>query len=348
MFLWGCLAFLMATSLFLASLLSSGGICMVTAQGLSRLNLTIWLTSALVFGVIAAILGAVFLYAGLFDSLGIVGWLFVSLLFIGIQWWVSPWLIRTVSGAKELSAKDAPELHALISKLAKDAGIPAPKLYFVNDRSPNAFAFGRTQSDAGIAVHDGLLKTLEKDEIEAVLAHEIAHIRHRDVIIMTLASALPVILYYLVLMFSGRDNRNQGAMGFIAVFAGAILARLFGSLLVMWLSRQREYSADAYSAYATRKPQSLMSALAKISYAGVSDKRERDASLKSFYFADPSGSETNFIKEIAAAIATKNDAKLVEAIENEKKSGIFEAFMTHPLTAKRLEALLEMKKEIAG
>jgi len=317
----------------------------IAAQGLSKLNLTIWLTSALVFGVIAAILGAVFLYAGLFDSFGIFGWLFISLLFIGIQWWVSPWLIRRVSGAKELSAKDAPELHALITRLAKDAGIPTPKLYFVDDRSPNAFAFGRTQSDAGIAVHDGLLKTLEKDEIEAVLAHEIAHIRHRDVFIMTIASALPVILYYLVLLFSSRDNRNQGAMGFIAVFAGAILARLFGSLLVMWLSRQREYHADAYAAYATRKPQSLMSALAKISYAGVSDKR--DASLKSFYFADPSGSETNSIKEIAAAIATKNDAKLVEAIEKEKKAGIFEAFMTHPLTAKRLEALLEMKKEMA-
>jgi heat shock protein HtpX len=317
---------------------------MVTAQGLSKLNLTIWLTSALVFGVIAAILALVLWYSG--AQVGILGWLFISLLFIGIQWWVSPWLIRRVSGAKELSEKQAPGLHAVIAKLAKDAGVPTPKLYFVDDPAPNAFAFGRTQSDAGIAVHDGLLKMLDKDEVEAVLAHEMAHIKHNDVFIMTIASALPVILYYLVLMFSGRDSRNQGAAGFIAVFVGAIIARLFGTLLVMWLSRQREYHADAYAAYATRKPQSLMSALAKISYAGVSDKRERDASLKSFYFADPAGSETNSIKEIAAAIATKNDAKLVEAIEKEKKAGIFEAFMTHPLTAKRLEALLEMKKEI--
>ncbi len=323
---------------------------MVVEQSLSRLNLTILLTTALVLGVIAGILGLVLYFSGLSGAFGVAGWLAVSLVFIAIQWLISPWLIRVFSGARELKPGEAPELHEMVARLAKQANIPVPPLYFVDNSSPNAFAFGRTQSSAGIAVHSGLLKLLNKEEVEAVLAHEIAHIKHRDVFVMTLASALPVVLYYFVIMFgdSGRGrDRNAGAA--IAVFLGAILARLLGQLLVLWLSRQRESFADAYSAYATRRPTHLMRALAKISYAGVaSPAGGGDEVLKAFYFADASGESRKSVVEIAAAVNAGDDKKLMQAIENEKRAGALEWLMSHPLTAKRLEALLAVRKQIGG
>jgi heat shock protein HtpX len=308
------------------------------------------LTSALVFGVIAGILALVLWLAGVSGTAGIGAWLFVSLAFIGVQWYIGPGLIKLVTRAKEAKQSEYPALHAIVEKYAKIAGIPKPKVYVVDNPTPNAFAFGRTQSSSNIAVHSGLLNMLGKHEVEGVVAHEIGHIKHRDVVIMTIASALPVILYYAVLLFGTRGDRDRGGGSWFLVFLGAMLAQFIGTLLVLWLSRQREYYADAFSAYATENPALLMSGLAKISYvqAAAQPQRGENKSMKAFYIADPAAGERRAVAEIAHAINSGDEKALKEAIEREKRMGILEAFMTHPLTAKRLEALLAIKKSLAA
>lgn len=310
------------------------------------MQLRILLTSVLVFGLITALVGAILYYSGIAGTGSVFMWLIVSLVMLAVQWWLGPAIIRWATGAKELTRDKAPELFEIVQKLTHKASLPMPKLYLVNNPSPNAFAFGRTQSDSNIAVHSGLLSALSKEEIGGVLAHEIGHINNRDVAVMTLASVLPVALYYGVLIFAprGRDERGPG----IGAFLGAFVAQFIGQLLVMWLSRQREYFADEFSARLTNNPAALMGALAKISYSGaVAKSAESSSMVKALYFAEPSGAKMD-AAEIVRAIGSGNDAKLVEAIENEKKRGGFEFFMTHPLTAKRLENLLRIKKEIGA
>jgi len=228
-----------------------------------------------------------------------------------------------------------------VQRLSAKARLPMPKLYIVNNPSPNAFAFGRTQSDSGIAVHAGLLRALGKDEVQGVLAHELGHINNRDVTVMTLASVLPVMLFYAFLIF-GRDENGRGG---IATILGAFVAQFIGQLLVMWLSRQREYLADEFSARLTGSPVHLMSALAKISYgqAAGAAKGNSQSMVNALYIAEPSGAKMN-VAEIAGAINSGNESALAEAIEKEKKGGAMELIMTHPLTSKRLERLNRLRK----
>ena len=309
------------------------------------MQLRILLTSVLVFGLVAAIIGFVLYYTGIAGSGSVFFWLAVSLAMMGVQWWFGPNIIKWASGAKELKRENAPELFEIVESLARKAGLPMPKLYFVNDPSPNAFAFGRGQSDSNIAIHAGLVQMLSKDEIEGVLAHELGHINNRDVAVMTLASVIPVMLYYAVLIFAprGRDDNGFG----IGNLIGAFVAQFIGQLAVMWLSRQREYFADEFSARLTGNPVSLMSALAKISYGAQAGKAAAGSGsmVKALYFAE-AGSSKVAVMEIAGAIRSGNEAHLTEAIERERKRGGFELIMTHPLTAKRLERLMRVKKEI--
>lgn len=330
---------------FLYSIFGSGKVLlMIQERGLFGLNMTILVTSVLVFGVIAGILGVILLYAGVTGEGAILLWLIISFLMIFLQWYFGPALIRFVTGAREVKPEEAPKLHAMLDRLSSEAGIPKPKLYVVNNRTPNAFAFGRTQGSSGIAVHTGLLEVLNEDEVEAVLAHEVGHIKHRDVLVMTVASSLPVMLYYAVLIFGGGNDRERGLGSIMLTFIGAIIAQLIGQLMVMWLSRRREYYADAFAAYATRKPELLMSALAKITYKAGPEPAA--SGLSSLYIADPSPPEKEKVAEIARALGTGNPALIESAIQNEvQKAGVFEMFMTHPLTAKRLAALWEIKKE---
>ena len=309
------------------------------------MQLRIMLTSVLVFGAIAAIIAALMFFTGISGSGSIFFWMLISLVMLAVQWWLGPVIIKWATGAKEMKRENAPQIFEMVEKLTAKAKLPMPKLYIVNNASPNAFAFGRTQKDSNIAVHTGLLQVLSKDEVEGVLAHEIGHINNRDVAIMTIASIIPIMLYYGFLIFAPR-NDNDG-MG-IGTLIGAFAAQFVGQLMVMWLSRQREYFADEFSARLTGNPVSLMSALAKISYGSAVPKGAASSSMvKALYFAEPSGGKMN-VAEVVGAINSGNDATLAAAIENEKKKGGFEFLMTHPITAKRLDALLKVKKQIGA
>lgn len=308
------------------------------------MQLRIFITSILVFGVVAAIIGLAMNAAGISGSGSIFFWLLVSLVMLAVQWYLGPVIIKWATGAKELKRENAPELFEIVQKLTQKAKLPMPKLYVVNNPTPNAFAFGRTQTDSGIAVHAGLLQVLNKEEVEGVLAHEIGHINNRDVAVMTVASIIPVALYYGFLIF-GKDEDGHGS---IVTILGAFAAQFIGQLMVMWLSRQREYFADEFSARLTGNPNALMSALAKITYGQAAGAGANSGSMvKALYFAEAQGGKMQFA-EIARAINAGNEQALTEAIEKEKKGGAIELLMTHPLTAKRLERLMNIRKGIAG
>ena len=308
------------------------------------LNIRMMLVSALVFGIVAAVFGLLLLYMGLSGSGSVLIWLLVSFGFLAVQWWIGPSIIRWSTGAKEVPEGAMPELRAIVAKYAGIAGIPVPKLYMVENPYPNAFAFGRTQGSSAIAVHSGLLRMLGTQEIEGVIAHEIGHIRHRDVIVMTFAGALPILLYYaFIIFFGGRNDRDSGAGSFIATIIGANVASMLGQLVVMGISRTREYYADEFSAYATKNPEGLMSALAKISYANtLPGAKPQASSVSSFYIASPSPGERQAIAAIAASIGKGRE--FASVLEKEKGNGIVELFMTHPLTVKRLEKLYRLGK----
>ncbi|MFH0817346.1 MAG: zinc metalloprotease HtpX [Candidatus Micrarchaeota archaeon] len=316
---------------------------MQKVSGLYQLETVSIITMGLVFAVVAGIISVLLWYTG--SSGGIWFAIGLSLLILFIQWWFGPALIKMMTKAKEVNDQEEPFLHEVIGKLAVQANLPKPKVYVVENPNPNAFAFGRTQGSSGIAVHRGLLNVLDQGEIEAVLAHEMGHIKHRDVTVMTIASALPVMLYYIVLFLGSGNDRDRGAFGAIGAFIGAMFAQFLGTLLVLWLSRKREFYADAYSAYATGKPDNLMKALVKITYAPrpqVTPQQE-NSSIRAFYVAEPE-KFTSGAREIAIAIGKGDDEGLRKAIEQEKTKGGMEFFMTHPLTAKRLESLLRLKQ----
>ncbi|MCX6771471.1 MAG: M48 family metalloprotease [Candidatus Micrarchaeota archaeon] len=309
------------------------------------MRIRVLLTSVLVFGLVAAVMGLLLNYLGFGGSGSILMWILVSFVMIGAQWYFGPAIIKWATGAKTLSREAAPELFEIVQRLTQKARLPMPKLYMVNNPTPNAFAFGRTQSDSNIAVHSGLLSVLSKDEVEGVLAHEIGHINNRDVAVMTLASVIPVMLYYGFLIFgSDREGRSS-----IMTILGAFVAQFIGQLMVMWLSRQREYFADEFSARLTGNPVPLMSALAKITYgqAAGAAKQGTGSMASALYIAEPSGSKMS-IAEIASAIRSGNEEELASAIEKEKKGGAMEFLMTHPLTSKRLERLMRIKKGLAA
>lgn len=308
------------------------------------MRLRVMLTSILVFGLVAAVIGLLINMAGFGGSNSIFIWVAASFAMIGIQWYFGPNIIKWSTGAKELKREEAPELFEIVQRLTRKANLPMPKLYMVNNPTPNAFAFGRTQSSSNIAVHAGLLSALNKDEVEGVLAHEIGHINNRDVAVMTLASIIPVMLYYGFLIF-GRDENGRGS---IATILGAFVAQFIGQLLVMGLSRQREYFADEFSARLTGNPTHLMSALAKITYGQSAGAKSSGNNMASaLYIAEPSNSKMS-VAEIATAIRAGDEAALTAAIEKEKKGGAIELIMTHPLTSKRLEKLNRLRKGMAA
>jgi heat shock protein HtpX len=217
------------------------------------------------------------------------GIVFLVFFMVGIQWAIGPAIIKATVPMKK--ATD-PFLLDTVRKLARQAELPMPEVFVVEDPTPNAFAFGRTQSSSSVAVHRGLLQRLNNEEVEAVLAHEIGHIKHRDSMVMTIASALPSLLYYAVffgtLMMGSRD-RKGGGVNYLGAWIGGMLAQFIGTLVVLYLSRVREYYADSFAGYTTHKPLALASALKKIS--GAPAPKTSTPSLRGFYISFPSAVE---------------------------------------------------------
>jgi len=226
--------------------------------------------------VLLAALTALLLVVG--QVLGGAGGMTIALIFAlgmnAVSYWFSDKIALSMTGAREVSPEEAPQLHDLVADVAAKAGLPKPRVYVVQNSSPNAFATGRDPNHAAVAVTTGILNLLNRDELEGVLAHEMAHVRNRDTLIATVAATIAGAIVYLAqmgqwaLMFGGfggsrRDSRDGGFGGLEALLM-IILAPLAATLIQLAISRSREYSADLNGARITGNPLALADALETI------------------------------------------------------------------------------------
>jgi heat shock protein HtpX len=200
--------------------------------------------------VLLAALGALFMGIGSFwGSGGLTIGLVLGLVFVGGSYWFSDKLAIAAAGAKPVTEQEAPQLYAMVRDLTQRADMPMPKLYVSPSAQPNAFATGRNPQHAAVAVTQGLLQALDQDEVRGVLAHEISHVRHRDILISSVAAAVAMAIMFVARMAmwgalfggGGRDDDNGNVVGMLLMI---VLAPLAASLIQMAISRSREYEAD--------------------------------------------------------------------------------------------------------
>jgi len=319
---------------------------------------------------IAAFIFGVFLLAILFlFQFDLISGLIIGLagtgVFILFQYLIGPAIISATTRLHYLKPSENPWFESTVKELAAKSGIHMPRLAIVPNKSPNAFVFGRTASSATLALHEGLLTDLNKDEVRGVIAHELGHIKHKDYIVMTVLSALPLIAYIVAqAMFRAalwgsysrrRDKRGNAGLVLVAVGVISFIVYIISFLAVMRLSRLREHYADAYSAYVTGSPRSLQSGLAKITY-GLSIAPPTSSEARAFYIEDPT-----MAKQEASRIMEKkheydldkdgvlDERELQHAMEKEAKSTwnqLNNLFATHPPTFKRILLLREIENEM--
>ncbi len=314
-------------------------------MSLLKLRLSMLFSVAALGAFLTFVMGLVLLFYGPRTSVvgGVALAFFLAFITTIIQWWIGSWLIKLTMPMQELDRHQYNWIYEFVEATCKKHEVKTPKLYLVNDITPNAFAFGRTKNNSNIAIHIGLLQMLNKEEVEAVLAHEIGHVAHWDVVVITAASVVPRLLYFLVLLFfvPRDENGNTTFVGIIASYIAAFAVELIANLMVMWLSRTRELYADEFSALSTKEPKHLEKALAKIGYAFPQVQTEGYKGMRQFYLADP-------IKSVATSQNISHQENWIEnAMGSEKKKGLlFRIFSTHPPTYKRIENLRELESKI--
>ena len=239
-----------------------------------------------------------------------------------VQYFFSDRLTLWSMGAKEVSPQEYPELHGMVGRLSQQADLPTPTVAVVDSAMPNAFATGRSKNHAAVCVTTGIMHTLTKEELEGVIAHELAHIKNRDMAVMTIASMLSTIAFIIVrwgwLFGGGRNGRGNQAPIYVAILA-SLVVWIVSFLLIRLLSRYREYAADRGGAIITGRPSALASALMKIDSrmdrVPEQDLREQ-AEMNAFFIVPVS------------------------------KGWLANLFRTHPSTERRVERLREMERQL--
>jgi heat shock protein HtpX len=224
-----------------------------------------------------------------YGELGLIAALAVGLIANGVSYFFSDRIVLAMYGARVVDAQQAPELVAIVANLAERAGLPMPRVAVIPEETPNAFATGRNPEHAVVAVTEGILRTLPRHELEGVLAHELGHVKHRDILIGSLAAVLAqaiIFISHLALYFTPRDEEGRSnPLGGILL---AILGPIAATLLQMAISRSREYMADAYAARLTGRPDQLASALERISgYNQAYPMRDAEPSTAHMMIVNP-------------------------------------------------------------
>lgn len=308
------------------------------------LKLRMWILLTVLFGIIYALVALVSYIFGVsnFILFGIMAFGFTFL-----QYMIGPYIVQWSMGVKYISEKEEPELHDIISKLAKKANIPKPKIGISPSPVPNAFAFGRWKSDGRVCVTRGILNLLDKKELEAVLGHELSHLKHRDVAVITAISVIPLICWFLArgVLFSG--SRDRGGAAIIGIFAFALY--FITNLLVLYGSRIREYYADAGSVSLGNEPHYLASALYKLVLGSAKASPlqiKQIEGMKAFFANDVSRAHVE-IQEISQLDLDKSghiDASELAEMKNKTiklraLDKMMEVMSTHPNMLKRIKAL---------
>ena len=275
----------------------------------------------LLFIVLAVGMGYFLGYLWGSPAVGIIVAGMLGIFWVLINYFSGDKIILSVSGAKEVKKQEYPYLYNTVEGLSLAAGLPMPKIYVIDDPSPNAFATGRNPQHSAVAVTTGLLKMMNRQELEGVLAHEMSHIKNYDIRIATVGALLFGVVVIISQMFlrslwfsGGRDRDNKSGAIILIGILFAVLAPLFAQMTRLAISRKREYMADASGAMLTRYPPGLASALEKISKANIPVKRATDTTAH-LYISNP--------------------------LKGRKKS-FSGLFSTHPPSEKRIDALKKM------
>jgi heat shock protein HtpX len=265
------------------------------------------------------------------------------------QWLLAPYIVNAMYGVKKA---DNPQLQSSLETISKNSGIKAPTLMLSKLTIPNAFAYGSPLTGNMVAVTEGLITTLQPDEVEAVIAHEVGHLKHRDTQIMMVASLLPSLFYIAARSllysswFGGKSRKSEGGAALAAVGGISMLVYFILTLLNLSLSRQREYYADKHAASVIPDgARKLSEGLAKISTGTWTQQRRgekiAESGFKSLFIADPDRAGID-VAEIQTARGGEPDQRLVDDILSRRVTGIdsfLELFSTHPNIIKRLQAL---------
>jgi heat shock protein HtpX len=276
-------------------------------------------TAMLLAGLTALFMGVGYLIGG---SSGALIALVVAAGMNIFTYWNSDKMVLSMNGAQEVDARAAPDLYAMVHELAGRANLPMPKVYLMDNPQPNAFATGRNPENAAVAVTTGLLQRLSREEVAGVVAHELAHIKNHDTLIMTITATIAGAISMLAQfgMFFGGNRDNNNGMGIIGTLAMVILAPIAAMLVQMAISRTREYSADKMGAQIVGHPDWLASALAKISSAAQvipNERAERDPAMAHMFIINP--------------------------LSGERMDNLFS---THPATENRIAALNALSREM--
>ncbi len=247
--------------------------------------------------------------------------LVIVLVMNGVTYFFSHKIVLMMYRAKEAKRSEYPGLYRMVKEVAHLAGIPMPKVYIIPSDSPNAFATGRNPGNAVVACTEGIMQLLSKDELRGVIAHEMAHIKNRDILIQTIATTIAGVISYVAMMarwaavfggFGGRDDDNGGVLGFLVL---AILAPVIALIIQLAISRSREYLADETGARTIKDPHALASAL---------DKLHKGSKHHPLRFGNKTTSSLFIVNPFSSG-------------------GLFALFSTHPPMEKRIEKLKGMK-----
>ena len=275
-------------------------------------------TGMLLAGMTALFMGIGFMLGG---EGGIVIALAIAVAMNAFAYWNSDKMVLRMYGAREVDARSAPTYYNIVARLAANAGLPMPKVYIIEDAQPNAFATGRDPEHAAVAATTGLLEHLSQEEITGVMAHELAHVKNRDTLIMTITATLAGALSMLAnfaMFFGGSRDREGGGIGMIGTIALMIFAPLAAMLVQMAISRTREYEADRIGAEIAGQPLWLASALGKletISHQVDNPRAEANPATAHMFIVNPlSGVRMDNLFSTHPSMA--NRIRLLEAMAN--------------------------------
>lgn len=267
------------------------------------------LKTALLLGLLSGLLLMIGELVG--GANGVILFFFIAVALNFVSYWFSDKIVLRMYHAKEVGPEHP--LNRMVARLAQRAGLPMPRVYIIPDASPNAFATGRNPSHASVAATEGIIQMLSESELEGVLAHELAHVKHRDILLSSVAATIAAAIMMAArsaMFFGGRSDDDEGSNP-IAMLAMVILAPIAAMLIQLWISRTREFSADAGGAAMTGNPHGLASALRKI------DAASRSVPLH----ANPATAHMFIMKPFSGR-------------------GLQSLFSTHPPTEQRVAALI--------
>lgn len=319
--------------------------------------MSLWKLRLSLIGTLALIIGLSTFFFTVILSLAGVSLLlmpFIVVIFNIIQWLISPYLIDAIYRVKEVKPQEDPQLYQMVERLSKKSKIRKPKLMKAKMPIPNAFAYSSPLTGSKVAVTTGLLENLDSEEVEAVIGHELGHLKHRDVQVMMFVSILPAIFYFigysmlLSSMFGRRDSRDSGGTAIIGIIS--ILLYWILTLFTLYFSRIREYYADRHSASIVDDgARKLSEGLAKIVNFTHNMKKGRRAkggsnSFKALFISDPDRSELDAVA-LSHLGGGMGDKMLVDKVIRKRITNfdrIMEVFSTHPNIVKRLKALQKL------